>query len=367
MGVVGLISADSAVPAQILNINLCRSLKESSKQPFCCLFSVQWLPTERGMPETTSALFNQPMKRTVSNEAAPPIMKMRQRLYDNETMMVPNEPWNPAARLAQMRDSYDRLVLELGVSPRGSGGPGSRLPRVPESRMWENGRRRNGAPRSGSTGSSAQVSTPAARTFPHETSCSAGAPPFRSDQVTPTSPAPRCQVVATARLLQRVDEMTAEGKLSAAEGERLRKLWLLQEAMLAAGPVDDDGALLSNFQQILAVIESPAAPEQPPPEQLAAAMDEAAAEVTAAAPAADDAASGAAPAEAPPPTTAAAAPASAPPEPTPAPATPAASGRAVAAVSADPPVWPKVVALVRKSGSKVRRLEFDGYSPPQES
>ena len=29
------------------------------------------------------------------------VLSYRQRLYDRETLMLPNEPWNPAARLAQ--------------------------------------------------------------------------------------------------------------------------------------------------------------------------------------------------------------------------------------------------------------------------
>ena len=53
------------------------------------------------MPESNSALLNAPMRKTVSKEKAPPIMKMRQRLYEPDTLMLPNEPWNPAARLLE--------------------------------------------------------------------------------------------------------------------------------------------------------------------------------------------------------------------------------------------------------------------------
>ena len=55
------------------------------------------------MPESNSALLNAPMRKTVSKEKAPPIMKMRQRLYEPDTLMLPNEPWNPAARLLEMQ------------------------------------------------------------------------------------------------------------------------------------------------------------------------------------------------------------------------------------------------------------------------
>ena len=66
-----------------------------------------------------------------------------------------------------MRDNYDRLIGELGVSPRGGGGAASRLPRVPQSRMWENGKKAKRATHAGAFydgpgspqgGSSAQVS-----------------------------------------------------------------------------------------------------------------------------------------------------------------------------------------------------------------
>ena len=86
------------------------------------------------------------MQPTKSREHAPEVLSYRQRLYDRETLMMPNEPWNPAQRLAQMRDNYDKLVAELGVSPRGPKhrgasippptGEDTKLPRVPQSRTW---------------------------------------------------------------------------------------------------------------------------------------------------------------------------------------------------------------------------------------
>ncbi len=50
-----------------------------------------------------SGLLNERPKATQSKEAAPEVLSYRQRLYDRETLMLPNEPWNPAARLAQVR------------------------------------------------------------------------------------------------------------------------------------------------------------------------------------------------------------------------------------------------------------------------
>ena len=45
----------------------------------------------------TSALLNAPPQATKSKESAPEVLSYRQRLYDRETLMLPNEPWNPAA------------------------------------------------------------------------------------------------------------------------------------------------------------------------------------------------------------------------------------------------------------------------------
>ena len=52
-----------------------------------------------------SALINSKPSATVSKESAPEVLSYRQRLYDRETLMLPNEPWNPAARLAQVSDA----------------------------------------------------------------------------------------------------------------------------------------------------------------------------------------------------------------------------------------------------------------------
>ena len=54
------------------------------------------------MTGASSALINQPPKPTKSKESAPEVLSYRQRLYDRETLMLANEPWNPAQRLAQV-------------------------------------------------------------------------------------------------------------------------------------------------------------------------------------------------------------------------------------------------------------------------
>ena len=50
----------------------------------------------------SSGLLNERPKATKSKESAPEVLSYRQRLYDRETLMLPSEPWNPAARLAQV-------------------------------------------------------------------------------------------------------------------------------------------------------------------------------------------------------------------------------------------------------------------------
>ena len=43
----------------------------------------------------SSALHNKPLAPTRPKESAPEVLSYRQRLYDRETLMLPNEPWNP--------------------------------------------------------------------------------------------------------------------------------------------------------------------------------------------------------------------------------------------------------------------------------
>ena len=50
----------------------------------------------------SSGLLNTAPKATKSKESAPEVLSYRQRLYDRETLMLANEPWNPAQRLAQV-------------------------------------------------------------------------------------------------------------------------------------------------------------------------------------------------------------------------------------------------------------------------
>ena len=61
-----------------------------------------------------TALLNERLETTKSKESAPEVLSYRQRLYDRETLMLPNEPWNPAARLAQVR------ARRIGASGRGA-------------------------------------------------------------------------------------------------------------------------------------------------------------------------------------------------------------------------------------------------------
>lgn len=146
-----------------------------------------------------------------------------------------------------MRENYDRLVLELGVSPRGSARHGAaaaaadaaavRLPRVPQSRHWEVGK---GSP----------AGSQSARKPSLPTRGKAGGVPF--------------EPLAASRMLAKVDAMAEAGTLSAAEAKKMRKLWSLQEQLLAkmsggAGSVagTDEEALLSAMQSVMSFLENP--------------------------------------------------------------------------------------------------------------
>ena len=205
------------------------------------------------------------MQPTKSREHAPEVLSYRQRLYDRETLMMPNEPWNPAQRLAQMRDNYDKLVAELGVSPRGPKhrgasippptGEDTKLPRVPQSRTW---------------------TQPGGRTSPSKGSQSArgpGRPVGYGTKAKGLLLRPRPDRAAD-------DEARRDGRRGPAlcrAGERLRKLWALQEQMIATvgqGGADEE-QMLKSFQTMLQYLEEPDAtvvpslephpPTEPPP------------------------------------------------------------------------------------------------------
>ena len=80
--------------------------------------------------------------------ASPRRAAQQRELLESRNSQV-NGSWDPTVRMAQMRDEYDRLVKELGMSPRGPSikmpqpseavsfprGAG-RLPRVLSDRPW---------------------------------------------------------------------------------------------------------------------------------------------------------------------------------------------------------------------------------------
>ena len=156
-------------------------------------------------------------------------------------LYAPNQPWNPAERLEQMRENYDRLVHELGVSPRGSvrrSGNAVHLPRVPQSRHWQGGA-------SGSQ-SARKAPTDAGALEPRKVGYGKKAKKAGADGV------------QTARLTMRLDAMAESGQLSATQAKRLRKLWALQEQIAAAAMEGgDQDALLESFNKVLAYIEEP--------------------------------------------------------------------------------------------------------------
>ena len=83
------------------------------------------------------SFYNTPMQPTRPTVAAPPINEYREALYDEAL------PDDPAARMQEMKGRFDRLVRELGVSPRGpppstgtskfNTASSPRLPKVPSS------------------------------------------------------------------------------------------------------------------------------------------------------------------------------------------------------------------------------------------
>jgi len=170
--------------------------------------------------------------------SAPEMLSYRRALYERDPL-PPNEPWNPAARLAQMRENYDRLVLQLGVSPRGGarGGvvdPSVRLPRVPAGRHW---------PAAGSQSARTRVSGQYARG-------KAGSSAF--------------EPLATARMLQKVDAMAEAGQLSAGEAKKMRKLWSLQDQLLtkmirrdSGGDGGEEEALIAAMHSVVGFLDDP--------------------------------------------------------------------------------------------------------------
>jgi hypothetical protein len=144
-----------------------------------------------------------------------------------------------------MRENYDRLVLELGVSPRGSARHGAaaaaadaaavRLPRVPQSRHWEAGK---GSP----------AGSQSARKPGLPTRGKAGGVPF--------------EPLAASRMLAKVDAMAEAGTLSATEAKKMRKLWSLQEQLLtkmSGGAVagTDEEALVSAMHSVMSFLDDP--------------------------------------------------------------------------------------------------------------
>jgi hypothetical protein len=135
---------------------------------------------------------------------------------------------------SQMRENYDRLVLELGVSPRGSARHGAaaaaadaaavRLPRVPQSRHWEAGK---GSP----------AGSQSARKPGLPTRGKAGGVPF--------------EPLAASRMLAKVDAMAEAGTLSATEAKKMRKLWSLQEQLLTKINLFKTKSNKQDFQALL--------------------------------------------------------------------------------------------------------------------
>ena len=132
-----------------------------------------------------------------------------------------------------MRDNYDRLVMELGVSPRGAARREGalrrdgllstepvQLPRVPQSRHWAQG----------SGGGAHKLSTSTGAHTARERRVGYG----RKAKGTGLEGGSGAQAVATARLVSRLDAMSEAGTLNATQAKRLRRLWTLQEQVANA-------------------------------------------------------------------------------------------------------------------------------------
>ena len=172
--------------------------------------------------------------------------------------------------MQEMKGRFDRLVRELGVSPRGPPPSGTskfntasspRLPKVPSSKAWGSTPRhskKKGAAdflprRSGGAG----VVLPPASGARRGSRGSSAASELRGP----------AEVVAFARLVGRLDTLVAEGSLSAEQATRLRALGTLQSALSGAA-AEDDAALAGRAQQLADFIaggDFAAAPAAAPP------------------------------------------------------------------------------------------------------
>jgi len=192
-------------------------------------------------------MLEEPPKTTYSAEHAPPILSYRQRLYERDTLMISNEPWNPKLRMEQMRKNYDRLVVDLGASPRSRSSStlpveGVQLPKVPQIRPWQHRQRQSLERAVG-----AHTDRGPRRVGYDRKVKGAGL----------ESASSTTQAAISAKLLSRVEALGESGQLSAPQARRLRELMALHESLVLSAGTGNDGSVLVAFRSILSYLEEP--------------------------------------------------------------------------------------------------------------
>ena len=175
-----------------------------------------------------------------------------------EQNLVPRDQnWNPTLRMAQMRGEYDRLVKDLGMSPRGGSmqlphhaqydQPGANpkyatgMPRVPSDRPWGKGGAKSGA------------KTARERRFKES-----GADTIGSGVGGAIGQTAQDDAATWNRVQMRINEMAVAGHITSKQAEQLKKLQKMQENLLREAQAETEAALSPH---------APAAPEaEPEPE-----------------------------------------------------------------------------------------------------
>ena len=164
------------------------------------------------------------------------VMVMEQNLVSRDQA----GQWNPTLRMAQMRNEYDRLVKDLGMSPRGSSTqlphhaqydqPGfdakyaTGMPRVPSDRPWGKGGAKSGA-------KSARE-----RRFKDADTIGSGVGGAFGQ-------AAQDDAATWHRVQMRINEMAVAGHITSKQAEQLKKLQKMQENLLREAQAETEAAL----------------------------------------------------------------------------------------------------------------------------
>jgi hypothetical protein len=164
------------------------------------------------------------------------VMVMEQNLVQRDNN------WNPTLRMAQMRGEYDRLVKDLGMSPRGGSmqlphhaqydmpgaNPkyGTGMPRVPSDRPWG-----KGGPKSG-------AKTARERRFKES-----GADTIGSGVGGAIGQTALDDAATWNRAQMRINEMAVAGHITSKQAEQLKRLQKMQENLLREAQAEIEAAL----------------------------------------------------------------------------------------------------------------------------